>query len=120
MIDLGIELQPIVEADVLGIAVVEADRTIRQKMGRLVEWLPAVGTDCCQCLLLVGRESELAELAKGKQDMIALPGVRGAVNALVHSQSSRTGAARLYSQYPPSRTTFLPVCRAAAGTTANQ
>jgi len=77
MIDLSSELQSAAEADVIGLAVIGADRTVRQRMGRLVEWLPAVGADSCQCMLLTGMESELTALAGGKQDMIVLPGVRG-------------------------------------------
>jgi signal transduction histidine kinase len=84
MIDLGTELQSAAEADVIGLAVIEADRTVQRKIGRLVEWLPAVGMDCCQCLLLVGMEPGLAALTKGKQDMIALPGVRGVAAWLDH------------------------------------
>jgi len=45
---------------------------------------------------------------------------RAAMNAQAHSQSSRTGDARLCSQYQPSRTICLPVCRAATGRKANR
>jgi signal transduction histidine kinase len=78
MIDLGAELRSAAEADVLGLAVVRADRTVQRKAGRMVEWLPTIGADCCQCPLLVGMESELAALAEGRRDVIALSGVRGA------------------------------------------
>lgn len=78
MIDLSADLLPAAEADVIGLAVIDADRAMVRKIGRLVEWLPAVGTDCCECALLVGMESELAALAAGERDMIALAGVRGA------------------------------------------
>lgn len=84
MIDLSAELRSAAEADVLGLAVVRADRTVQRKTGRMVEWLPAVGADCCQCPLLMGMESELAALAEGRRDVIALPGVRGASPGLDH------------------------------------
>ncbi|WP_163268955.1 sensor histidine kinase [Chelativorans alearense] len=84
MIDLAAELQSAAEADVIGLAVVSADRTIQRKIGRLVDWLPEKGADCCQCMLLVGMESELATLAKGQRDIIALSGVRGASPGLDH------------------------------------
>ncbi|MFB9262803.1 sensor histidine kinase [Bradyrhizobium erythrophlei] len=82
MIDLSAELLPAAEADVIGLAVIGADRAMLRKIGRLVEWLPPVGTDCCDCMLLVGMESELAGLAAGQRDVIALAGVRGASPAL--------------------------------------
>jgi signal transduction histidine kinase len=78
MINLAAELSSAAEADVIGLAIVSADRTIQQKVGRLVDWLPAKGADCCQCMLLVGMESELSALAKGQRESIALSGVRGA------------------------------------------
>jgi signal transduction histidine kinase len=78
MIDLSAELLPAARAGVIGLAVVGADRAVQRKIGRLVEWLPAIGADCCQCMLLVGMESELAALADGRRDVLALPGVRGA------------------------------------------
>lgn len=84
MIELGAELLPAAEADVIGLATIGADRTIRQKIGRLVEWLPPIGADCCQCMLLAGMEAELAALAGGGRDIIALPGVRGASPGLDH------------------------------------
>jgi len=77
MIDLSADLLPAAEADVIGLAVIGADRKMVRKIGRLVEWLPAVGVDCCECMLLVGMESELAALAAGERDTIALAGVRG-------------------------------------------
>lgn len=78
MTDLGAELLSAAEADVIGLAIVAADRKIQRKVGRLVEWLPAIGADCCQCMLLLGMESELAALAEGRRDVITLSGVRGA------------------------------------------
>lgn len=84
MIDLGAELLSAAEADVLGLAVIRSDRTIERKVGRLVEWLPAIGADCCQCMLLVGMEAELAALAEGLRGVIALSGVRGASPGLDH------------------------------------
>ncbi|WP_454850529.1 sensor histidine kinase [Rhizobium binxianense] len=84
MIDLGSELLSAAEADILGLAVIRPDRTIERKIGRLVEWLPAIGTDCCQCMLLVGMEAELTALAEGQRDVIALSGVRGASPGLDH------------------------------------
>jgi signal transduction histidine kinase len=84
MIDLNAELLPAAEADVIGLAVVGADRTMLHKVGRLVEWLPAIGTDCCQCMLLVGMEPELTALAEGQREILALAGVRGASPGLDH------------------------------------
>ena len=78
MIDLNAELLPAAQAGVIGLAIIGADRTMQRKVGRLVEWLPAIGADCCQCMLLVGMESELDALANGRRDVLALPGVRGA------------------------------------------
>lgn len=78
MIDLSADLLAAAEADVIGLAVIGADRSMQRKIGRLVEWLPAIGIDCCECMLLVGMETELAALAAGQRDMIALAGVRGA------------------------------------------
>src|SRR5882757_3798991 len=78
MIDLSADLLPAAEADVIGLAVIGADRAMLRKIGRLVEFLPAIGVDCCECMLLVGMETELAALAEGRRDMIALAGVRGA------------------------------------------
>ncbi|VIO81176.1 sensor histidine kinase [Bradyrhizobium ivorense] len=78
MIDLSADLLPAAEADVIGLAVIGADRRMVRKIGRLVEWLPAVGADCCECMLLVGMEAEFVALAEGRRDMIALAGVRGA------------------------------------------
>jgi hypothetical protein len=46
MIDLSADLLPAAEADVIGLAVIDADRAMVRKIGRLVEWLPGVGTDC--------------------------------------------------------------------------
>ncbi|QPF84577.1 hypothetical protein IC762_34100 [Bradyrhizobium genosp. L] len=77
MIDLSADLLPAAEADVIGLAIIGADRGMVRKIGRLVEWLPAVGADCCDCMLLVGMEAELAALAEGRRDTIALAGVRG-------------------------------------------
>lgn len=88
MIDLGAELLPAAEANVIGLAVVGSDRTILQKIGRLVEWLPAVGADCCTCMLLVGMEPELAALADGRRSVLALAGVRGASPELDHPVTS--------------------------------
>lgn len=84
MIDLSAELQSAAETDVLGVAVIGADRTVQRKLGRMVEWLPALGADCCQCPVLIGMESELTALAEGQRDMIALSGVRGASPGLDH------------------------------------
>ena len=78
MIDLSADLLPAAEADVIGLAVIGADRRMVRKIGRLVEWLPAIGTDCCDCMLLVGMEDEFVALAQDRRDMIALAGVRGA------------------------------------------
>jgi signal transduction histidine kinase len=78
MIDLSADLLPAAEAGVIGLAVIGADRRMMRKIGRLVEWLPAIGADCCDCMLLVGMEGELTALAEGRRDMIALAGVRGA------------------------------------------
>ena len=78
MIDLSADLLAAAGADVIGLAVIGADRNMQRKIGRLVEWLPAIGVDCCECMLLVGMEAELAALAAGQRDMIALAGVRGA------------------------------------------
>jgi signal transduction histidine kinase len=80
MIDLSAELRSAAEADVIGLAFVKADRAVQSKIGRLVEWLPTIGTDCCQCILLAGMESELAAVAEGQRDVIALSGVRGALS----------------------------------------
>ncbi|MEW6642252.1 MAG: histidine kinase [Pseudomonadota bacterium] len=82
MIDLSAELLPAAAADVIGLAVVGADRVVQEKVGRLVEWLPAIGTDCCQCMMLVGMEAELAALSEGRRDMIALASVRGASSGM--------------------------------------
>jgi signal transduction histidine kinase len=84
MTDLGAELLSAAKADVIGLAIVGADRTVQRKVGRLIEWLPATGADCCQCTLLIGMESELAALAEGRKDVIALSGVRGASPGLDH------------------------------------
>ncbi|WP_052833204.1 ATP-binding protein [Bradyrhizobium sp. LTSP885] len=78
MIDLSADLIPAAEADVIGLAVIGADRAMVRKIGRLVEWLPAIGADCCECVLLVGMEAEFKALTDGQRDMIALAGVRGA------------------------------------------
>ncbi|TGQ57523.1 hypothetical protein EN836_01030 [Mesorhizobium sp. M1C.F.Ca.ET.193.01.1.1] len=82
MIDLGSELLPAARADVIGLAVLRADRTVQQKVGHLVEWLPAVGEDCCLCTLLVGMEAEMAALSDGRRDLIALSGVRAELPGL--------------------------------------
>lgn len=84
MVDLSTDLLSAAEADVLGLAILGADRTIRRKVGRLVEWLPAIGEDSCQSALLVGMEPELEALAEGRRDVIALSGVRGASPNLDH------------------------------------
>jgi len=84
MIDLGAELLSAAEAGVIGLAIVRADRTVERKIGRLVEWLPAIGVDCCQCMLLIGMEAELAALSEGERDVLALSGVRGASPGLDH------------------------------------
>ncbi len=84
MIDLGAELLPAAEANVIGLAIVGADRTMQRKIGRLVAWLPEIDADCCQCMLLTGMESELAALAEGRRDVIALSSVRGASLGLDH------------------------------------
>ena len=78
MIDLSADLLAAAEADVIGLAVIGSDRSMMRKVGRLVEWLPAVGLDCCECVLLVGMEAEFKALAEGQRDTIALAGVRGA------------------------------------------
>lgn len=82
MIDLGTELLPAAQADVIGLAVLRADRTVQQKVGHLVEWLPAIGADCCLCPLLVGMEAEMAALSGGRRDLIALSGVRAELPGL--------------------------------------
>ena len=84
MTDLSAELFPAAEADVIGLAVVGADRTMLRKVGRLVDWLPAIGADCCDCVLLVGMEAELAALSEGRRNVIALAGVRGKPLGLEH------------------------------------
>lgn len=78
MVDLSAELVSAAEADVIGFAIIGADRTIKRKVGRLVEWLPAIGEDSCQCMLLVGMEAELAALAEGRRGVITFSRVRGA------------------------------------------
>jgi signal transduction histidine kinase len=78
MIDLSAELLSAAEADIIGLAIIGADRIIRRKVGHLVEWLPAVGEDSCQCILLIGMESELAALSEGRRGIITLSRVRGA------------------------------------------
>jgi signal transduction histidine kinase len=82
MIDIGTELLPAARAEVIGLAVLRADRTVQQKVGRLVEWLPALGADCCLCTLLVGMEAEMAALSEGRRDLIALSGVRAELPGL--------------------------------------
>jgi len=78
MVDLSAELLSAAEADIIGLAIVGADRTVKRKVGRLVEWLPAIGEDSCQCMLLVGMEAELAALAEGRRGVITFSRVRGA------------------------------------------
>jgi len=78
MIDLDTELVSAAQTDVIGLAIVRADRTVQRKIGRLVEWLPEIGEDCCWCPLLVGMEPEFTALANEQRDVIALSGVRGA------------------------------------------
>lgn len=82
MVDLSAELIPAAEADVIGLAIVGADRVVQEKIGRLVDWLPAVGIDCCQCMMLVGMEAELAALSQGRRETIALASVRGASSGM--------------------------------------
>lgn len=82
MIDIGTELLPAAQAEVIGLAVLRADRTVQQKVGHLVDWLPAVGADCCLCTLLVGMEAEMAALSEGRRDLIALSGVRAELPGL--------------------------------------
>lgn len=82
MIDLTAELVSAAEADVIGLAIIGADRTIKRKFGRLVEWLPAVGEDGCQCMLLVGMEAELLALAEGRRGVITFSRVRDASSGL--------------------------------------
>jgi len=82
MIDLSADLLAAAEAEVIGLAVIGADRAMVRKIGRLVEWLPAIGVDCCECVLLVGLEAEFKALAEGARDKIALAGVRGAAPGL--------------------------------------
>ena len=79
MSDLSAELLSAAEAGLLGLALADADRALRSKVGELVQWLPPEGEDCCQSTLLAGMEADLAELAKGARDNIVLPGVRGAL-----------------------------------------
>lgn len=78
MVDLSAELLSAAEADVIGLAIIATDRTVKRKVGRLVEWLPAIGQDSCQCTLLVGMEAELAALAEGRRGVITFSRVRGA------------------------------------------
>jgi signal transduction histidine kinase len=99
MIDLGAELRSAAEADVIGLAFVGADRAVQRKIGRLVEWLPATGADCCQCMLFAGMESELAALAEGQRDVIALSGVRGASPGLDHPVTAVVSWNRDQSHY---------------------
>ncbi|MGO4711737.1 sensor histidine kinase [Bradyrhizobium sp. 2TAF24] len=82
MIDLSAELFPAAEAGVIGLAIIRADHVVQERIGRLVEWLPAIGDDCCQCMMLVGMEAELAALSEGRRDMIALASVRGASSGM--------------------------------------
>ncbi|RAZ73807.1 sensor histidine kinase [Mesorhizobium atlanticum] len=82
MIDIGTELLPAAQAEVIGLAVLQADRTVQQKVGHLVEWLPAIGADCCLCTLLVGMEAEMVALSEGRRDLIALSGVRAELPGL--------------------------------------
>lgn len=78
MIDLNEELRGAAEIDVIGLAIIEADRVVSRKFGPLTEWLPPIGKDCCSCIPLAGMELELASLAQGRRRNIALPGIRGA------------------------------------------
>lgn len=77
MIDFNSELRGAAETDVISIAVIEADRAVSRKFGPLLEWLPALGADCCNSMPLAGMEAELASLAQGRRRNIALPGLRG-------------------------------------------
>ncbi len=79
MVDLGSELLPVAKADVVGLAFIDAGRAVQRKIGQMVDWLPEAGTDCCECMLLAGMESEFTALAEGQREVIALPGVRGAL-----------------------------------------
>ncbi|MBR0794401.1 hypothetical protein JQ615_03260 [Bradyrhizobium jicamae] len=88
MIDPSADLLSAAEAEVIGLAIIGADRTMVRKIGRLVEWLPAIGVDCCQCVLLVGMEAEFQALAEGRRDKIALAGVRGASPGLTQPVTS--------------------------------
>ncbi len=63
--------------DVVGLASIAADGNVKDKGGRLTDWLPAIGRNCCECMLLNGMEAELAALAEGRRGAIVLPGVRG-------------------------------------------
>ncbi|MFC6489847.1 sensor histidine kinase [Nitratireductor sp. GCM10026969] len=99
MIDLAAELQSVAEADVIGLAIIGADRAIQRKIGRLVDWLPTRGLDCCQCMLLIGMESELVALAEGQRDIIALSGVRGASSGLDHPMTAAIVWNRHQSHY---------------------
>lgn len=79
-LDLSDELLAVAGAGILGLATVDADRIVSHRVGQIVDWLPAEGTDCCQCLLLAGMEPELARLAQGAREPIVLPGVRGVLS----------------------------------------
>lgn len=79
MFDLGAELLWAAEADIIGLALLDAQRVVQRKVGRMVTWLPEPGTDCCQCMLMAGMESELAALAARERPEIVLPGIRGAI-----------------------------------------
>lgn len=82
MIDLNKELRDAADTDVIGIAIIGADRAVSRKFGPLLDWLPPIGEDCCSSVPLAGMERELASLAEGRRRNIALPGIRGAALGL--------------------------------------
>ncbi len=51
MIDLSADLLAAAEADVIGSSPSSAPTArMQRKIGRLVEWLLAIGVDCCECI----------------------------------------------------------------------
>jgi PAS domain S-box-containing protein len=71
-------VQSLIDQNLVGLAMIGADRRVQATNGALCDWLPPPGIDCCESVMLTGMEAEFAELAAGRREPIVLPGVRGA------------------------------------------
>jgi len=74
--DLSSALDHLLEAGLLGLAVLDADGSVRVRNGVLSAWLPEVGGSCFESPILLGLEDDLrVQQTDAASEPITLPGI---------------------------------------------